>query len=142
MLAGRDPTAWLRWSDSNSEMSSQNIPLKGRGIQPNSGPRDYSRLSCGVGEMQLGPSVRMSVSALSVQGQVRPLKDGTPMSAREIRTTFRAAPLDPVFCPRRERAGSYFSTSACSGNRAALLLAPLLLDFDAAAGAGSFTPLS
>src|SRR5438093_1180375 len=24
------PTAWLRWSDSNSEMSSQNIPLKGR----------------------------------------------------------------------------------------------------------------
>jgi hypothetical protein len=24
------PTAWLRWSDSNSETSSQNIPLKGR----------------------------------------------------------------------------------------------------------------
>ena len=26
----RGPTAWLRWSDSNSEMSSQNISLKGR----------------------------------------------------------------------------------------------------------------
>jgi hypothetical protein len=26
----RDPTAWLGMKDSNSEMSSQNIPLKGR----------------------------------------------------------------------------------------------------------------
>src|SRR5262245_50070837 len=26
----RDGTAWLGWEDSNSEMSSQNIPLKGR----------------------------------------------------------------------------------------------------------------
>jgi hypothetical protein len=46
------------------------------------------------------------------------------------------------YYPRRDRAVSYFSTSACSGNRAVLLLAALLLDFDAAAGAGSFTPLS
>jgi hypothetical protein len=30
LLASGDPTAWLRWSDSNSEMSSQSIPLKGR----------------------------------------------------------------------------------------------------------------
>src|SRR5258707_1008454 len=30
MLPGRDRTAWLRWSDSNSEMSSQIIPLKDR----------------------------------------------------------------------------------------------------------------
>jgi hypothetical protein len=30
VLAGRDPTAWLGREDSNSEMSSQNIPLKGR----------------------------------------------------------------------------------------------------------------
>jgi hypothetical protein len=30
MLARGDRTAWLRWSDSNSEMSSQNIPLKAR----------------------------------------------------------------------------------------------------------------
>src|SRR6516225_6419097 len=30
-----DRTAWLRWKDSNSEMSSQNIPLKAR-----SDPRD------------------------------------------------------------------------------------------------------
>src|SRR5262249_49433612 len=39
--------------DSNSEMSWQNIPLKGShrfpGIQPNSGLGDYSRLSCGLG---------------------------------------------------------------------------------------------
>jgi hypothetical protein len=39
-------------------MSPQIIPLKGRqisGIQPNSGDRDYSRLSCAAGEMPLGP---------------------------------------------------------------------------------------
>jgi hypothetical protein len=30
MLGDGDPTAWLGWEDSNSEMSSQNIPLKGR----------------------------------------------------------------------------------------------------------------
>jgi hypothetical protein len=29
------------------------------GIQPNSGYRDYSRLSCGVGQMQLGPRTRI-----------------------------------------------------------------------------------
>ena len=29
-ITQRDRTAWLRWSDSNSETSSQNIPLKGR----------------------------------------------------------------------------------------------------------------
>ena len=27
------------------------------GIQPNSGRRDYSRLSCGVGDTQLGPNM-------------------------------------------------------------------------------------
>jgi len=46
------PTAWLGMQDSNSEMSWQIIPLKDRadvrGVQPNSGQRDYSRLSCGV----------------------------------------------------------------------------------------------
>src|SRR5437667_8648957 len=30
------------------------------GIQPNSGHRDYSRLSCSVGDTQLGPSGQMS----------------------------------------------------------------------------------
>src|SRR5262245_11089759 len=30
MLVAGDWTAWLGWEDSNSEMSSQNIPLKGR----------------------------------------------------------------------------------------------------------------
>jgi len=29
------------------------------GIQPNSGHRDYSRLSCSVGDTQLGPSGQM-----------------------------------------------------------------------------------
>jgi hypothetical protein len=48
----RDPTAWLGMLDSNSEMSSQIIALKSScrfpRIQPNSGRRDCSRLSCGV----------------------------------------------------------------------------------------------
>jgi hypothetical protein len=38
-------------------MSSQIIPLKGRSDsrpQPNSGHRDYSHLSCGVEQTQLG----------------------------------------------------------------------------------------
>jgi hypothetical protein len=35
------------------------------GIQPNSGRRDYSRLSCGVAEMQLGPSARISAAFLA-----------------------------------------------------------------------------
>jgi hypothetical protein len=33
-LAGRDRTAWLGWEDSNSEMSSQIIPLKARADSP------------------------------------------------------------------------------------------------------------
>src|ERR1700716_1853377 len=33
-MAHRDRTGWLRWSDSNSETSSQNIPLKGRSDCP------------------------------------------------------------------------------------------------------------
>jgi hypothetical protein len=48
-MAHRSRTAWLGWSDSNSEMSSQIIPLRGRTEisrnQPNSGHRDYARLS-------------------------------------------------------------------------------------------------
>jgi hypothetical protein len=51
-MAPTDRTGWLGGEDSNSEMSWQNIALKGRtdfqGIQPNFGDRDYSRLSCGV----------------------------------------------------------------------------------------------
>jgi len=34
VTAPRDGTGWLRWSDSNSETSSQNIPLKGRSDCP------------------------------------------------------------------------------------------------------------
>jgi hypothetical protein len=34
-------------------------------IQPNSGHRDYSRLSCGVGQMQLGSSARIILSRRS-----------------------------------------------------------------------------
>jgi hypothetical protein len=49
------PTAWLGMQDSNSEMSWQIIALKGRAdFGPNSGLRDHSRLSCGVGDTQLG----------------------------------------------------------------------------------------
>jgi hypothetical protein len=32
------------------------------GIQPNSGHRDYSRLSCGVGDTQLGPGARRAIA--------------------------------------------------------------------------------
>src|SRR5262249_23397896 len=35
------------------------------GIQPNSGHRDYSRLSCGAGETQLGPNARISAAMLA-----------------------------------------------------------------------------
>src|SRR5262249_52515658 len=49
-------------------MSSQNIPLKDRadfqGSSRISGPRDYSRLSCSVTEMQLGLSAGTSVGAV------------------------------------------------------------------------------
>src|SRR5262249_16754559 len=34
-------------------------------IQPNSGPRDYSRLSCGGGETQLGPNAGISAGFLA-----------------------------------------------------------------------------
>ena len=35
------------------------------GIQPNSGHRDYSSLSCDLGETQLGPSATISVGMLA-----------------------------------------------------------------------------
>ena len=35
------------------------------GIQPNSGYRDYSRLSCGGGGTQLGPNARISAGMLT-----------------------------------------------------------------------------
>src|SRR6266545_8140306 len=35
------------------------------GIQPNSGHGDYSRLSCGAGETQLGPNARISAAMLA-----------------------------------------------------------------------------
>jgi hypothetical protein len=48
--------------DSNSEMSSQNIPLKAhtdfRESSRIPAPETISRLSCGVGQMQLGSSSR------------------------------------------------------------------------------------
>ena len=47
----------------------QNIPLKCRADSPecsrNSGHRDYSRLSCGVEDTQLGPSARISAALLA-----------------------------------------------------------------------------
>ena len=49
-------------------MSSQNIPLKARTdspIQPNSGHRDNSRLSCGGGDTQLGPRAKISAGILA-----------------------------------------------------------------------------
>ena len=46
------PTAWLGMRDSNSEMSGQNIPLKGRTDfrrSSRSRPRDYARSKCDGG---------------------------------------------------------------------------------------------
>jgi hypothetical protein len=37
------------------------------GIQPNSSDRDYSRLSCGVGDTQLGPNPAESASVLRLE---------------------------------------------------------------------------
>jgi hypothetical protein len=47
----RDLTAWLGMSDSNSETSSQIMPLKARADSPttNSGHGDHSPLSCSAG---------------------------------------------------------------------------------------------
>src|SRR5947209_4155201 len=39
------------------------------GIQPNSGHRDYSRLSCAVWETQFGPSARISAGMCADVGQ-------------------------------------------------------------------------
>jgi hypothetical protein len=41
------------------------------GIQPNSGHRDYSRLSCGVEDTQLDPTARMARRRDSVQPRSR-----------------------------------------------------------------------
>jgi len=64
----RDPTAWLAWKDSNSETSSQIIPLKGRidlwESSRISGHKDYSRLSCDAGDTQLGPKTKISARIL------------------------------------------------------------------------------
>ena len=58
-----------RPKDSNSEMSPQIIPLKARTDSPgpsqSSGHRDYSRLSCGAGDTQLGPSAGISADILA-----------------------------------------------------------------------------
>jgi hypothetical protein len=35
------------------------------GIQTNSGPRDYSRLSCGIGDTQLGPRAKILAGVLA-----------------------------------------------------------------------------
>src|SRR5262249_20240036 len=57
MLAGRDPTAWLGWEDSNSEMFAKYPFERSHRFPVNpakSDDRDYSRLSCGVGRRSSG----------------------------------------------------------------------------------------
>ena len=67
-MSHRERTVWLAWKDSNSETSSQIIPLKGRidlwESSRISGHRDYSRLSCDAGDTQLGPRTKISARIL------------------------------------------------------------------------------
>lgn len=74
---------------------------------------------------------------------VLPADEIRPLGKCQV-LVYPAAP-SVAYYPPLDRAGSYFSTSACSGNWAVLPLADLRLDFDAVAGAvgaGSFMPVS
>src|SRR6266480_2529740 len=58
-----DRTAWLRWSDSNSEMPSQNIPLKGRTDSRDPAefwPQRLFAFELRCRDTQLGPGARIS----------------------------------------------------------------------------------
>jgi hypothetical protein len=60
MLASGDRTGWLSWSDSNSEMSPQIIPLKGRADsrdQAEWGPQRLFAFELRRGDTQLGPKL-------------------------------------------------------------------------------------
>src|SRR2546430_14670494 len=63
ILAQGDLTAWLRWSDSNSEMPSQNIPLKGRTDSRDPAefwPQRLFAFELRCRDTQLGPGARIS----------------------------------------------------------------------------------
>jgi hypothetical protein len=57
------------------------------GIPPNSGHRDYSRLSCGIGDTQLGPSAA-GILAAARAPTIRRLSGDRPFGAGAV-----AAPL-------------------------------------------------
>ena len=60
-MAQRDWTGWLGWEDSNSEMSAQNIPLKGFSGDPAEfWPQRLFAFELRRWEAQLGPSARIS----------------------------------------------------------------------------------
>jgi hypothetical protein len=56
MLAGRDPTAWPQNVGAKYPFERSH---RFAGIQPDSSHRDYLRLSCAVGETQLGRVARL-----------------------------------------------------------------------------------
>ena len=61
MLGGGDRTGWLGWEDSNSEMSAQNIPLKGFSGDPAEfWPQRLFAFELRLPTPQLGPSARIS----------------------------------------------------------------------------------
>src|SRR2546430_2403053 len=76
-------------------------PHKFPGIQPNSGHRDYSRLSCRAGEMQLGPSAQDLDRALGGRWSTAPCEDankmvGRPKAAEVVRPTVQQQqPIQP-----------------------------------------------
>jgi hypothetical protein len=63
-VAYRDPTAWLGMKDSNSEMSPQNIPLKGRADFRESGRISPRRLfACELRGWGYAAGLRAKISA-------------------------------------------------------------------------------
>jgi hypothetical protein len=79
------------------------------GIKPNSGHRDYSRLSCGGGETQLGPSAGISAaSTIPVVFAV----NNDPVATKLVASLNRPGgkPVWPIWAPHLEQtAGARFA---------------------------------
>src|SRR2546427_514053 len=62
-------------------------PHKFPGIQPNSGHRDYSRLSCRAGEMQLGPLAPTPADGVAPNPPSRYVADARPSAASRTKVS-------------------------------------------------------
>jgi hypothetical protein len=65
----RDCTTWLGMWDSNSGIRAPAMYLRCRDklplVRPERATRDHSRLSCGVGDTQLGPRARIAADIVA-----------------------------------------------------------------------------